>query len=71
MKNVVAVLKLTAKGKFRLPNFIMSDTAARIIHVETRDGDFAHLEYIDFLYALRAPSEALQLRRAFANDDLL
>ena len=71
MKNIIAALNLTAKGKFRFPNFTMGDFAARIIRAESRDGPFAQISYIAFLYTIRVPSGALQLRRAFSDDDLL
>ena len=67
---MIAALKLDANGKFVSPDFIRSSVIARITQRETRDGPFAQLAYISFLFALRAPSEALPLRRAFKNDDL-
>ena len=68
--NCVAGLKLQGKGKFRAPNFIRVDSIAKIIALGTRDGVFAQLSFMSFLYALRAPSEALKLRRAYEDDDL-
>ena len=70
VRNLVAALKLEGSGKFRFPNFIRSDFIAKITAKETRDGPFAQLSFIAFLYALRVPSEALILRRAFLDDDL-
>ena len=63
-------MKLAAKGQFRFPNFITSDVVLRIIKHETPSGEFGQLAFIAFLFALRVPSEALPLRRAFAYDDL-
>ena len=40
-----------------------------LIH-DSRESSFVQLCYISFLFALRVPSEALQLRRAFKHDDL-
>ena len=56
--------------EFRPPNFITGDIGPRIAHVETRDVDFAQMEYIAFLYALRVTSEALPPKRAFPTDEL-
>ena len=70
VKNAVAALKLQGSGNFRFPNFIRSEFVARIAAKETRDGPFAQLSFISFLYALRVPSEALVLRRSFWDDDL-
>ena len=78
VKNMIAALKLQWKGKYRPPppppppppNFIKSDVALRIPIRDSRDIPFAQMAYISFLYALRAPSEALHLRRAFRNDDM-
>ena len=70
VKNIVAAIKLLGTGKFRFPNFIRSEFVAKILAKESRDGSFAQLAYISFLYALRVPSEALVLRRSFLDDDL-
>ena len=53
--NCIAGLKLAGKGEFRFPNFIRSDFIARIANRETRDGEFAHLSFLSFLYALSVP----------------
>ena len=63
-------MKLIGSGKFTFPNFIRSEVIAKILTKETRDGTFAQLCFISFLYALRVPSEALILRRAFLDADL-
>lgn len=70
VKNMIASLKLRGKGKYRFPNFIRIDLVARILVRESRDSPFAHLSYISFPFALRVPSEALKLRRAFSNDEI-
>ena len=70
VRNTVAALKLEGAGRFRFPNFIRSEFVAKIVAKETRDGPFAQLSFISFLYALRVPSEALILRRAYLSDDL-
>ena len=70
VENVVAALKLEGSGKFRFPNFARSDFIARIAAKETRDGPFAQLSFLAFLYALRVPSEALVMKRAFVDDNL-
>ena len=67
---VAAALNLAGKGKFRTPNFIRIEFIAMITAHETRGGDFTQLAFISFLYALRVPSGALILRRAFKNDDI-
>ena len=70
VKNIVDGLKLAGKGTFRPPNFIRSELIAKIAAYETRDGDFAQLSFLSFLYALRVRSSALVLRRAFKYDDV-
>ena len=70
IKSLCKGMNAKAKGKFRFPNFITSDKVLKIIKRETPSGEFGQLAFIAFLFALRVPSEALILRRAFANDEL-
>ena len=70
VKNIIAALKLQGKGEYRFPNFTQSDLVVKISKHDSRDIPFAQISYISYLYALRVPSEALLLRRAFRNDDL-
>ena len=70
VKNAIASLKMKGKGKYRSPNFIGIDIAIRIRIRDSRGSPFAQMAYISFLYALRVPSDAPLLRRAFRNDDL-
>ena len=70
VNNCVAGLKLAGKGEFRFPNFVRIEFISRIVNRETRDGEFAQISFLSFLYALRVPSEALILRIAYKNDDL-
>ena len=70
VRNGVAALKLSGPGGFRFPNFTRCEFIAKIAAKETRGGTFAHLSFNSFLYALRVPSEALILRRAYKDDDL-
>ena len=70
VKNVIPAHKMHGKGNRRLPNFIRSDIVLQILIRDSRDRSFAQMAYISPLYALRAPSEALLLRRAFRNDEL-
>ena len=68
--NTVEALELRAKGRFRFPNFIRSQMISQIPQLETRDGPFAQLAFLSFIFALRVPSETLKIRRAFRDDDL-
>ena len=70
VKSIIAAPKLEGKGKYRFPNFIQTDTVGEILKHGPRDSPFAKLAYISFLYAIRVPSEALLLRRAYRNDEL-
>ena len=70
LRNAVAASKLLGAGAYSFPNFIRSEFAIRILARDSRDSSFAQLCYISFLFALRVPSEALLLRRAFRRGDL-
>ena len=70
LANIIAALKLQDRGKYVFPNFIRSDLVHRIISHDSRDSPFAQLAYLSFLYALRVPSEAINLMRACKHDDL-
>ena len=62
--------KLASKGEVRFPNFITGDIVIRIMHREKHSGEFGQLAFIAFLCALRVPSEAWPLRRAYTSDNL-
>ena len=64
LANVVNGLTLEGKAKHRFPNFIDSSVAVSIIKHESTNSEFAQLEYLSFLLALRVPSGALSLVRA-------
>ena len=68
--NIVYASQLGAKGKYVSPNFITSSAIAQIIKRETRDGPVAQLAYLSYLFALRARSGSLPIRREFLNDDM-
>ena len=70
VSNVIEALKLQGAGKYRSPNFIRSDFALRVLVRDSRGTILAQICYISFLFALRVPSEALQIRRAYMDDDL-
>ena len=56
---------------FRFPNFIRSPLLLRIISHETSvngPSEFAQAAFFSFLFSFRAPSETLQLKRAYATD---
>ena len=66
VENAVAPVMLVGSGGFCFPNFPRSDFTARVQPKETRDCPFAHIPFVSFLYALRAPSDDLILKMAFA-----
>ena len=70
VKNCIAALKLQGGGEFRFPNSIRSEIISKIIARDARDGIFAHLPRLSFLFAMRVPSEDLLRKRAYKNDDL-
>ena len=72
--NVIAAPQLLAMGRFRSANFIRSNAIAQLREKESRDGALTQMDFIAFLCALRVPalrvpSEALLIRRAYRNDD--
>ena len=70
MENIVAPLKLAAKGRHVSPNFARISFVARIIQHESRDAPFAQMAYLCFLFALGVPSGDLPLKRDSPIDDL-
>ena len=68
--NIVKSSRLAGKTNFRFPNPPSISSALKIIRRESHRGEFGHLAYLDYLFALRIPSEALPLRRAFSDDKL-
>ena len=70
VRNVAMALKLSGKSNIRFPNFLQSAIVIGILRHEGPDGEFGLLAYLSYLCALRVPSEALPLRRAYANDAL-
>ena len=68
--NVAHGLKAAGKGKFRFPDFIRSERVLRVLKHEPAHSQFAQLAFCAYLFALRVPSEALILRRAYDNDQL-
>ena len=70
MINVSRGLRAADKGRFRFPNFIRSELVIRVINFEPMNSRFAQLAFFAYLFALRVPSEALILRRAFEDDIL-
>ena len=69
VRNIVKALKLSAKSNLRFPNFLTSREVGMILEHE-QGGEFGWLAYFAYLFALRVPSEALGVRRAFSNDPL-
>ena len=70
VRNVVKALKLSGKSNFRFPNFLRSPEVISILRHEGANSEFGLLAYVAYLFALRVPSEALPLRRAFTKDCL-
>ena len=71
IKHIAKGLKKCQDRSFRFHNFIRSSLLARVIQHESVKSEFAHAAFLSFLFALRVPSETLQLRRAFRGDQLL
>ena len=68
--NTANGLRSAGKGRFRFPNFIRSDLVAKLTAFDPFGSQLAQLEFGAYLFALRAPSGALQIRRAFSSDSL-
>ena len=71
VRHVAKGLKKSHGHSFRFSNFIRSSLLIQLIHHETIQSEFAQAAFLSFLFALRVPSETLQLRRAFRDDQLL
>ena len=63
-------LRRAKRGHFAFPNFLYTKDIFRIISALGWEAVFSQLVFIAFLFSLRVPSEALQLRRAFADDPI-
>ena len=68
--NTVRGIRSAGKGEFRFPNFIRSELVIRVINFEPFGIQFAQLAFCAYLFGLRVPPEALQLRRSFSSDSL-
>ena len=68
VRNVAKALNLSGKSNSRFPNPPRGPQAISILHHEGAKAKFGLLAYVAYLFALRVPSEALQLRRAFSID---
>ena len=68
VRNVAKALKLSGKSNFRFHNFLRIPQVISILRHEGPKAEFGLLAYAAYLCALRVPSEALPLRRAFASD---
>ena len=71
IRHVAKGIKKRQDKSFRFRNFIRSSILVRIIEHESAVSEFAQEAYLSFLFALRVPSETLQLRRAYSADELL
>ena len=63
-------LRLASSNRIKFPNFIRSGIIWKLIRFFNDDDEFVHLAYIAFLFALRVPSEALQICRAKKGDEV-
>ena len=62
--------KAVAMGRFRHLSFIRINIIAQLREKESRDGASTQMAFTPFLLALRGPSGASPIRRAYRNDDL-
>ena len=63
-------LRRAKRGQFAFPNFLFTNDLFFIISNLGWERMFCQLIFITFLFSLRVPSEALLLRRAFADDPI-
>ena len=63
-------LREAKKGAFKFPSFLFMADVFSLVDFLGRGSEFALLAFISFLFSLRVPSEALQLRRAFRDDPI-
>ena len=71
VRHVAKGMKKSQGRSFRFSNFIRSQLLVKLIEFETPSSEFAQAAFLSFLFAFRAPSETLQLRRAYSTDELL
>ena len=69
-KTIVAGLGAAKGESFVFRNFARSQLITILRRVKL-DTEFGQMRYAAYLYSLRAPSDALAARRAFADDPLL
>ena len=53
---------------FQFPNVIRCADLMQLLTLTPYRGEFGQLAFLSYIFSLRAPSETLQLVRAFAND---
>ena len=66
VSNIADALKLLGKGRYRFPNSNKSVLIFRILLRDARDSPLAQLDYISFLYALRAPIRSFAVEKRFS-----
>ena len=71
LRHIVRGLGKCQNRSFRCRNPPRISLIARIISHETAETEFAQASFFSLLFAFRAPSETLHLRRAYRNDSLL
>ena len=68
--NNATALKLAWRPNLRFPNFLDSENLLLIMTHDDWAGEFPLLAYAAYLFALRAPSEAIPIRRDFRIDSM-
>ena len=58
------------KGPFKFPNFLFVKDVFALVEFLRSGSEFALVAFIFFLFSIRVPSDALQLRRAFRDDPI-
>lgn len=71
VRHVAKGLKKRQNRSFRSHNFIRSSLLAKIVERKSTKSEFAQSASLSFLFAIRVPSDTLQLRRAYRGDKLL
>ena len=71
VRHVAMGLKKSQNRSFRFSNFIRRSLLIQLLRRATVQSEFAKASFLSFLFALRVPSENLQLRMAYRGDQLL
>ena len=63
-------MKKAKNQSFLIANFSRIQLLAKIVDQESPGSEFAQSAFLSFRFAFRVPSETLELRRSYSDDDM-